>query len=63
MMRLLANSDASPHSMRHCVQNAPHPAITRVSCFTLGVFFRRIDTSRIDIFARRRRACGGSRAV
>jgi len=39
MMCLRASSHASPHSMRHWIQNAPHPPITRVSCFTLGVFF------------------------
>ena len=68
MMRLLASFDASPHSMRHCVQNAPHPPITRVSCFTLGVFFYesipRVSTSLPGgaEHAEDRRACGGLRA-
>src|SRR6516225_9801454 len=55
-MRLLASSDASPHGTRHPIQNAPHPATTRVSCFTLEVFLtdRHLPYRHLR---RRRRAC------
>src|SRR6516164_11662135 len=55
-MRLPASSDASPHGTRHPMQNAPHPAITRVSCFTLEVFLtdRHLPYRHLR---RRRRAC------
>jgi hypothetical protein len=67
--RMFHRHDASPGKLR-CLatqrearhSECPLAPITRVSCFTLGDFFLRVDTVRIRIFARWRRARGRSSA-